>query len=369
MVKFNITYSLLFCLLALSAAGILVGCGSSDSESTAATMDVTQAYQTVEAKITQAIALTPTAQFTPSPTDTQAATATLTQTPLAGSPTISPQAPTGTYLASCDRVAPGNPIDVTIEDDTQMQPGQKFTKIWQLVNAGTCTWTREYKAIWFFGPKLGDVLTVPVPGNIAPGQSVQIAVDMVAPLSPDTYQSNWKLVNAKGEPFGIGPNGDLPFWVRIVVIPSTTATITFTVSPTETDSGGTPQSTQTPTPTPGIQVAGPAVLLPGDRYDLDTNQLNLASGEDITYQSDPSDNHLLNPQGLAVIGVYGSTEPNLQACLAASMSSVPIAVESISPGVYLCYRTDQGLSGWLRYNSYSSTDESLNVNILTWMQP
>jgi hypothetical protein len=40
-----------------------------------------------------------------------------------------------------------------------------------------------------------------------PGQTVEITVDMVAPLKPGTYQGNWKLRNASNVLFGIGPNG------------------------------------------------------------------------------------------------------------------------------------------------------------------
>jgi hypothetical protein len=251
-----------------------------------------------------------------------------------------------------------------------MQPGQKFTKIWRLGNVGTCTWTRQYRAAWFFGPKLGDTLNISMPGNVAPGQTVDLAVDMSAPLTPDTYQSNWKLVNAAGESFGIGPNGDLPFWVRIVVVPEATATITPSFSPSLTLTGTVPPTiTPTPTSTPAISVAGPAILLPGDRYDLDTNQVNSASGEDMLYQTAPDNTHWLRPQGEAQLGIYGTGEPSLEVCLSASMSGAPVAVESLSEGSYLCFRTGQGLPGWLRYDGFNPADSSINVNILTWAQP
>jgi hypothetical protein len=40
------------------------------------------------------------------------------------------------------------------------------------------------------------------------------------------------LSNADGELFGIGPNGDAPFWARIIVVPSETETPTPTNTPT-----------------------------------------------------------------------------------------------------------------------------------------
>jgi hypothetical protein len=355
-------------LLILWGAALLTGCNLTRSKATAiSNVNVTQAYQTVQARITEIIALTPTRAVTLIPTSGLAG-ASATPTPLGFQSTSTPTLtlPQGTQTTSCDKAAPGIPIDVTIEDNTLMQPGEKFTKVWRLVNVGTCTWTRQYRAVWFFGTKLGDALLMLMPEDIAPGESVDITVDMVAPLEPGTYQSNWKLSNDKGVLFGIGPNGDLPFWVLIIVVQPATATITETsppsLTPTQT---AIPSITPTPSPTPGIYVAGPASLAPNDSYDLDTNQVD-GDGADLVYQTDASGDHWLAPQGGAVLGVYGNGEPNLLVCLSASMSSAPIAIESLSAGSYLCYRTDQGRPGWLRYNSIDAGDGSLSVNILTW---
>ncbi len=132
------------CLLIFAAAGCQPGQG------TAAKINVTQAYQTVSAHLTQDLATlalqTPQPSPTPPPTQPtatpQAALATATFEPPLTTPT-----PTVTLV--CDRAAAGNPFDITIPDDTTLQPGTTFTKIWRLQNLGSCTWTTEYAARFF----------------------------------------------------------------------------------------------------------------------------------------------------------------------------------------------------------------------------
>jgi hypothetical protein len=349
----------------LLAAGLLASCrGNNSAPEQTPTLNVTQALQTVEMRLTQAVALTPSAAATtPAPLE-------ITQTLSDASPTpVSNSAASETpgITAACNKVAPGNPIDVTVDDDTAMQPGQKFTKIWRLVNDGTCTWTHQYSAVWFFGDKFGDTLSVPLSGNVPPNGVVEVSVDMVAPEKPGTYRSNWKLADTSGTLFGIGPNGDLPFWVQIVVVENEGAT------PSETTTS-TPNITITPTPTPtptqAVKASGSADLIPGDRIDLDTNKVNPASGDDLSYEIDAgSSNHWLIGQNGGVLGLFGMGEPALAVCQIATLSTAPIAVESLTPNTYLCYQTDQGSYGWLRYEGYNNENSSIKLNFFTWAVP
>jgi hypothetical protein len=262
-----------------------------------------------------------------------------------------------------------------------MAPGKSFTKIWRLSNEGTCTWSKDYAAVWFSGEKLGEALNVQLAREVHPGESVEISVDMIVPKEAGTYQSNWKLRNTGGVLFGIGPNGDAPFWVRIVVkqteketetptappasTPTQTATLAPSASPTEII---LPTSTLTPTLPPPIHVSGSATLLPGEAIDLDTSQKNTGEEDDLSYQENQG-YHLITPMGGAILGVYGSIQPTLEACLAAGMSTAPIAAESLSEGAYLCYRTTQGLPGRLQLNGFSSDDFSIRFEFLTWAAP
>lgn len=213
--------------------------------------NATQAYQTVIARVTEMFLLTgtpPAESATPDIIGTEIPTGTLSATP----PTTSPsptQQPTTTSVP-CDRAAPGNPIDVTIPDDAEVGTGQTFTKVWRLVNNGTCTWTTDYDVVFVSGDQMGAPDVLPMPRVVAPGQSVDISVSMTAPSDPDTYQGNWRLRNTGGVLFSIGPNGQAPFWVRIEVIPITnTPSVTPTGSATPTPTSTT---AQTPTATTGV---------------------------------------------------------------------------------------------------------------------
>jgi len=179
--------------------------------------------------------------------------------------------------------------------------------------------------------------------------------------------------------FGIGPNGDAPFWVRILVVqtetstptatPTFTPTITATPEPSaEPTAEPTLTPTLTPTLPPPIHVSGSATLLPGEAIDLATAQKNTGDGDDLTYQENQG-YHLLTPMAGALLGVYGSVPPTLEACQSAGMSSAPIAAESLSAGAYLCYRTSEGLLGWLQLIGFSSDDYSIRFDFLTWAAP
>ena len=70
-----------------------------------------------------------------------------------------------------------------------------------------------------------------------------------------------------------------------------------------------------------------------------------------------------------MIGVFGLVEPALESCQAAGMSAAPLALESLTAGIYLCYQTDQGLYGWLRYNSLDVVRQAINLDFRTWAAP
>ena len=195
-------------------------------------------------------------------------------------------------------------------------------------------------------------VSVPLTANVAPNASVDLPVDMIAPQVAGTYQGNWKLQNASGEFFGIGPSGGSAFWVRIIVAGSSTLTPTVT-GPTNT-------------PGPDIQVSGEATLGLDDGLDLDSNQLNNGA-EDILFEVD-AQNLFLAPVGGAQIGKYGGSEPTIDDCQTASLSSSRVNVDEMK-GTYICYKTDQGLPGWLQLLSLYQDPTQLKVRILTWAQP
>jgi hypothetical protein len=175
---------------------------------------------------------------------TSTPTPTATSTPPTPSPTITSTptlfptiTSTSTRMTLCDQAA--FVADVTVPDGTSFSPGFQFTKIWRLRNVGTCTWTNNYSLVFYRGDQMGGK-PINVPSMVAPGQTVDLAVGLVAPTLPGSYRGEWILRNASGASFGAGANGMRPIWVTINVIPVTitttvpsTATITGTVSGAE----------------------------------------------------------------------------------------------------------------------------------------
>jgi hypothetical protein len=245
-----------------------------------------------------------------------------------------------------------------------MQPKQAFTKIWRLQNAGTCTWTKDYMVTYFSGEQMGAPTQLNLRGDVPPGQTVDIAVDMVAPDSRGNHQGNWKLKNPSNVLFGIGPSGGSPFWVRIVV--SESAATSPTVSTTATT--GTPTGTPSPTP-PTVVASGSTRLSPGARIDLDTLAVNSGENEDLSYESNAEGQHLLAPLDEAQLGVFGNNQPKLSDCQEANISASPITVDGLSAGVYLCYRTGAGLPGWARLTDFNIDNYELELSLLTWSLP
>jgi hypothetical protein len=370
-----IRFGLLTALVWLLVAGgtifilwqVITRISAADLPVSTSTPDQSQVAQTIAAIVNAQVTSTTssvTETVSPSPTTlpTQA-----TSTPLPSqktTPTLGQMTQTSTPVSLCDAAGAGNPIDVTIPDDSVIPAGQSFVKTWKLVNTGTCTWTTAYSATFFYGDRMEAPESVPLKGSVSPSQNVEISVEMVAPQSPGTYQGNWKLANPAGNLFGIGPNGTNPFWVRIVVEENqATATNTPTISVTSI-----PSETPTATATPAGQVGGELSPLPRDTIDLD--KLTLNSGDaDLAYVADPNGYHWLSPQGGALIGVFGNTEPSITSCQAAVMSPAPIAVESLPVGTYLCYDTNQGRFGRALFKALDPQTFALTLNLLTWALP
>ena len=248
-----------------------------------------------------------------------------------------------------------------------MSPGLSFTKTWKLVNTGLCSWTASYSIAFFYGDRMDAPESVPLKQTVLPMQSIEISIEMVAPLISGTYQGNWKMSNASGDLFGIGTNGDSPFWVRIIVpeSPSTPSTatqaVTSTFSPTESPH---PSATATPP----VQAKGELAIIPGDSIDLDTLRLNQGDA-DLTYQVDEHDYHWLSPEEAAMIGVYGTREPAAAECQVANMSPAPIAVESLPVSTYICYTTNAGRLGRALLKTVNQDNFSVVLDLLTWALP
>ena len=113
--------------------------------------------------------------------------------------------------------------DVTVPDGTIFPPGTAFNKIWRLKNVGSRTWTTSYELVLFSGARMGVPSALPLPRTVAPGDTIDLTVPLVAPSTPGSYRGYWMLRNAEGELFGIGSDATQSFWVDIRVAGSSVA--------------------------------------------------------------------------------------------------------------------------------------------------
>ena len=151
--------------------------------------------------------------------------ATATQTALTGTavvvvpivvvppaaPTLPP--PTATPQVPCDLAEFIR--DVSVPPETLLPAGSVFTKIWRVRNAGTCIWTPSYSLDFTGGTLVPVVTTTFLSGNVSPGQTIDLSVNLTAPALPGVYQGGWMLRNAAGQFFGVGSTGSNPLIVRI----------------------------------------------------------------------------------------------------------------------------------------------------------
>jgi|YNPBryunderm2012_1023409.scaffolds.fasta_scaffold00767_3 hypothetical protein len=136
-----------------------------------------------------------------------------TFTPLPPSPTATLPPPSSTPLP-CDRVRFIK--DVTIPDNTEIEPGSTFIKTWRLQNAGACTWSPQYALVLTGGEPMGSQVAIPLPQYVASGEMIDVSVTLTAPNVGGTYRAEYKLRNASNIVFGIGEKND-PFYVQIKV--------------------------------------------------------------------------------------------------------------------------------------------------------
>lgn len=158
---------------------------------------------------------TPRPTSSPQPTNTStsipALTQALTSTPLPKQTS----SPSPTPNKGCDRIELVKSL--TVPDNSILMPGSSFTKIWRLKNAGTCPWKKTYRVFLVSGDAMGGDHLMPLPRDVAPGQTIDLAMNFTAPLREGNYRGNWQIRNDQGEIFGITPTANRPFWVAIRV--------------------------------------------------------------------------------------------------------------------------------------------------------
>jgi len=219
---------------------LVSACGSKDTDATptfSVELAQTLAVATFSSAQTQTALAMPTNTSTPTTTPSPIPTITLSITRTSGAPPAS-----GVVIqptSSCNSMAFVS--DVTIPDNTNMKPGQKFTKTWRVRNNGTCAWEAGFKLNFIGGDAMGGT-TLTLDKAISPGSETELSVPMTAPNTSGTHRSNWRMATAAGANFG-----DEVY--VIIVVSGTAATTTPTATGTSIVTTATPTSTPTATAT------------------------------------------------------------------------------------------------------------------------
>ena len=112
---------------------------------------------------------------------------------------------------------------------------------------------------------MGTVDSITLPSNVAPGQTIDISIDLIAPATPDTYKGIWSFKDNTGQQFGLGSSANGQIWVQVKVV----------LAPTNTPTP-LPESTQTSEPTsePAIE---PTVVIPLNTPSMETLTFDMVS--------------------------------------------------------------------------------------------
>lgn len=234
------------CLL---LAVMLAACNTPKAPATNAATVLTQAAGTAAARLTESALTmpTPTATSTPAPSSTPALP-DASPTPPQAANTATP-ASTATQPQAAVQDAAAFVADIDYPDNTIVNPGETFTKTWQIKNIGATTWNTSYSLVCIDAGRFTCPQPVSLPLEVKSGENVTLKITLTAPTSAGTHKAFFRLRNAAGQFFKVD-GGDL--WVQIVV-GSGGATAT-PASPTPGSTSETPSATpepqETATPTP-----------------------------------------------------------------------------------------------------------------------
>lgn len=178
---------------------------TSDQALTVIAQTVNAELSTVNApatSVTQTQVAEPSTTNTSIPSATATTTATMTGTPQGGDNPGSIPCDDSVFLS-----------DITIPDETELSPGEAFTKTWRIQNTGTCNWDSSYTVFFADGSLMEASSPISLTAETVPsGGVVDISIGMVAPETPGSYISYWRLQNPSQVPFGV------TFYVKISVI-------------------------------------------------------------------------------------------------------------------------------------------------------
>ncbi|MEI7987777.1 MAG: NBR1-Ig-like domain-containing protein [Chloroflexota bacterium] len=130
-------------------------------------------------------------------------------------PPVNPLLPLPSSSGCTNRVALVS--ESTAPSGTTFQPGMSIVKTWRVRNNGTCTWQTGYNLVFVGGDSLNAASPTNLTGDVAPNATVDISIQLMAPVSAGTFTGNFMLRSLNGEVFGLGDVVNQPFTVQINV--------------------------------------------------------------------------------------------------------------------------------------------------------
>lgn len=241
----------------LTAATGLSACGAAPVQQDNAVLSgiytsVAITLQAEAAAVTPTATLDPTSTLLPTSTGGASSTSSTSATLSSGSYAYASICENSAYLS-----------DVTIDDGTELGPGETFTKTWEFENTGSCTWSKTFAVEFISGDDM-DGSSTEINTVVDPGEEADLSVSLTAPADEGTYTGYWQLADTNGYPFGER------VYVQIVVsdaAASSTPTSTSTAvvnTPTPMTVVATPTpatAVETPTPTDDVDTETPTAIV------------------------------------------------------------------------------------------------------------
>lgn len=277
--------------------------------------------------------VTPT--LTPTTTETVAPQPTYSPTSLPATATAALM-PTATPSPAATRSAGATSAGGTAAfiaenypDGSVLEPGESFTKTFELQNTGHTTWTSNYHLVLQpsdSGETFGSLPTVAFPQQVPAGEKVTLSIPLVAPSTPGTYTVSWKLQDEQGSPITV--DGGALIWVKVQVcdpaLPCPTAATTTSGGSSASVAGGITMTLSSFTYTDDNATVAYCMNLPNQNYTpdhapellIDQQKAPYLSGEmrgmcsQFTYQTSSSQIESAHEIVLSVAKLIASPPPS-----------------------------------------------------------